>query len=285
MDLVSKIFKNFRGGRDTLEAPEFPPVPSSLATRPGRGSRMGGRWRAAACATTLLLLALAPAKTAAGIGFCILGTQPAALQGTGYAETSTLTEAECIASPLDEWCPLKDETKTFEYTDPDTGAVTTHDYYWWSACCTGMQGDRLIVDSTAGMPTCKAGSSADSCARGVWHGKLYTDLLGPAAGYNVQIAPGQSIIDANVYGGIMTGGADDAVGCKCTNDDPGCLTRGGSMTDGEDCLVCETERPCSPDARVEMSLSFFKITQVNFTFPFSASLDTGWVPAFPKLAG
>ena len=84
-----------------------------------------------------MLVLLAAAKgSLAGIGFCILDTQPEVLQGTGYAVTSALTEGQCTAAGHD-WCPLDDEEKTF--VNLGTQATEQIDYYWWSACCTGMQ--------------------------------------------------------------------------------------------------------------------------------------------------
>jgi hypothetical protein len=88
-----------------------------------------------------MLLLLAAAKgSLAGIGFCILDTrqQPEALQGTGYAVSNALTESECNTAGED-WCPLDDEVKQFEAVNPNTQATEQIEYYWWSACCTGMQ--------------------------------------------------------------------------------------------------------------------------------------------------
>ena len=88
-----------------------------------------------------MLLLLAAAKgSLAGIGFCILDTrqQPEALQGTGYAVGNALTESECNTAGED-WCPLDDEVKTFGAVNSVTQATEQIDYYWWSACCTGMQ--------------------------------------------------------------------------------------------------------------------------------------------------
>ena len=82
-----------------------------------------------------MLLLLAAAKgSLAGIGFCILDTrqQPEALQGTGYAASNALTEGECGAAGED-WCPLDDAVRTFAAVNASV------EYYWWSACCTGMQ--------------------------------------------------------------------------------------------------------------------------------------------------
>ena len=87
-----------------------------------------------------LLLLAAGEGGLAGVGFCILspGQQPEALQGTGYAASNALTEGECAAAGED-WCPLYDEVKTFEAVDPATQAAVQIEYYWWSACCSGMQ--------------------------------------------------------------------------------------------------------------------------------------------------
>jgi hypothetical protein len=86
----------------------------------------------------MLLLLVAAKGSLAGVGFCILDTQPEALQGTGYAASNALTESQCAAAGED-WCPLYDEVKTFEAVDPATQAAEQIEYYWWSACCTGMQ--------------------------------------------------------------------------------------------------------------------------------------------------
>ena len=86
----------------------------------------------------MLLLLVAAKGSLAGVGFCILDTQPEALQGTGYAASNALTESQCAAAGED-WCPLYDEVKTFEAVDPATQAAEQIEYYWWSVCCTGMQ--------------------------------------------------------------------------------------------------------------------------------------------------
>ena len=126
------------------------------------------------------------------------------------------------------------------------------------------------------MPTCKSGVAADKCTRGNWHDKLFEDLLGDDSGYNFQVAPGQSIISARAYGGY-----EEEVGCKCKNTEPICLQPG----DGDSCLVCETDTPCNADARVEMSISFFKITSVDLRsseLQFSAWLRQIWTD--PRLS-
>ena len=192
----------------------------------------------------------------AGVGFCIEATQPAALKGTGYAKISTIaTQAACSAGGH-EWCPLDDTKKAFDHADPATGVVTVGvEYYWYSACCTGTQGARLLVDSTIGKPTCKAGTTAAECTRGLWHGKLRADLIGPSSGYDKQVSPIRTKMNDTIYGGAAK------VGCLCTASDPNCLEPARTS---DKCLLCRTDEPCNDDgAAVSLSISFFKITSVD----------------------
>eukprot|EP01051_Picozoa_sp_SAG22_P000273 SAG22_NODE_6_length_41368_cov_49.702222_16_plen_579_part_00 len=225
----------------------------------------------------LLALGMLARRCAGGTGFC-LDLVPPALAGPGYtaAPSALVTQSLCEAAGH-EWCPLSDETKSFEYTDEGSGATAPVGYYWWSACCTGRQGQRLNADS-AGLPSCEAGMPATECSRRHWQTKLEADLLGDD--YNSQVAPGTPKTDPHTYGGFPRGGA--SVSCACAATDPGCAEPGL----GDNCLLCETDAACSEDgAKVEMSISFFKITSVDLRsseLDFSAWLRQIWTD--PRLA-
>jgi hypothetical protein len=142
-------------------------------------------------------------------------------------------------------------------------------YYWWSACCTGKQGQNLIPDADEGLPTCVAGMPALECKRRFWQQKLETDLLDDS--YNFQAAPADTVTTAHTYGGV----AGEAVGCKCNSTDPRCEMAGS----GSACLVCRTDEPCSDESTVKMSISFFKVTSVDLrssVLEFSAWLRQIW---------
>jgi hypothetical protein len=226
-----------------------------------KGLRSGG--------TLLLVQLLACSEgSAAGVGLC-LDQRPAGLAETGYTAASALTtRAQCVSAGH-EWCPLSNETKTFGYTDTASGATAQIEYYWWSACCTGKQGQSLIADSI-GLPTCESGTPALECRRRTWQQKLEADLLGGS--YNFQVAPGQVAVGSDEYGGVP----DELVGCKCKSTDPNCEMPGA----GADCLVCRTDEPCSQKSnQVQISVSFFKITSVDLRsseLEFSAWIRQIW---------
>ena len=82
-----------------------------------------GIMRLWACRVLLWVVALIRG-THAGIGFCIESTQPPALQGTGYATISSITTQAACTLGGHNWCPLDDETGSFDWEDPVTGAVS-----------------------------------------------------------------------------------------------------------------------------------------------------------------
>ena len=78
-----------------------------------------------------------------------------------------------------QWCPLRSRLETYEVDGVEVK------YYYYAACCTGVQGNRLIVDPLAELPTCSVGTSASKCKRVHWHSKLFNDLLGKDSGYTL----------------------------------------------------------------------------------------------------
>jgi hypothetical protein len=84
-------------------------------------------------------------------------------------------------------------------------------------------------------------------------------------------------VDPRFYGGVDP----ERVHCRCKNEDPECERPGP----GEDCLVCVTEESCGSATDVQLSISFFKITNVDLrTSEMDASVWVRQIWTDPRLA-
>lgn len=207
----------------------------------------------------LLALSLGVLRTAlAKIGFC-LNVVPPELQGTGFAEVSPLSESACKqAHGAKSWCPLDSRTDTWE-----VGGKSI-EYYWFSPCCNGRQGETLFVDSTSGFPTCFKGKMASQCTRSEWVQKVSEDLgvvvnrwpRGHPYFYDYQVGPSTlKPMDATRIGGLQ-----DAPSCSCKPESAKCLN---ISDDGNTCLLCTGISEACSDFQVQLSIHFFKLHTVD----------------------
>lgn len=195
---------------------------------------------------------------------------PSILQGTGFAQVSSTTQANCNAKL---WCPLLQTTKDYTFNG------TTVTYYYYSACCKGRQGWRLIADPAAGIPTCRLGTPASKCRRYEWNQKLEEDLGIQVNGdtpavtnawnnggglpdpwvYDFKVFPATHTMDGVNYGGQKFG--NDV--CVCPADSPFCVKW---TSDYKKCLWCKDVGPTKchhQSTDVKVGLHFFKIHTVD----------------------
>merc|ERR1740130_1763754 len=81
----------------------------------------------------------------APIGFC-LNVVPHEIEDTGFAANSSLNETQCKSKfGSSMWCPLTSELTPYPVINEE-GKKEVIMFYWFSPCCTGRQGSRLITD-------------------------------------------------------------------------------------------------------------------------------------------
>eukprot|EP01051_Picozoa_sp_SAG22_P017397 SAG22_NODE_2675_length_2316_cov_2.573297_1_plen_397_part_00 len=175
-------------------------------------------------------------RAAAAPGHCLDRVLP---EGS-YAGVSALrTHSQCVDAGH-AWCPLRNDTAV----DQRGG----EDYYRYSACCLGRQGRGLLV-SSAGRPTCEAGTDPANCTRLQWQSKLLRGLLRADNGdrYNRLVAPVTNRLAPPVEST-----------CSCAANASSCLS-----ASGEACLLCRTDARCTAELVVEVSLGVFKLAEVE----------------------
>lgn len=222
------------------------------------------RGRSAACALVAALLSgTGVGAGGARVGFC-LDNVPDALIGTGFTAPSTvLREDRCILNGY-AWCPLLNRTARWEQAN---GSVV--EYYWFSVCCVGGQGARLMPDD-GGMPSCRGTLDSGACTRSQWHAKFMYDFLGEGSGYEYQVSP------FSMKGTPLEPMAHwKEPPCVCRPSSPSCVA---SNADGSRCLKCTTDAPCGGD-EVRFGLNLYKLHSVDLKtteISFSAWVRQEW---------
>eukprot|EP00930_Biecheleria_cincta_P055136 TRINITY_DN41498_c0_g1_i1.p1 TRINITY_DN41498_c0_g1~~TRINITY_DN41498_c0_g1_i1.p1 ORF type:complete len:862 (-),score=120.36 TRINITY_DN41498_c0_g1_i1:328-2874(-) len=204
----------------------------------------------------------------AGKGFC-LETRSPELEDTGFTDVSSRTSRQDCLQAGYEWCPLRNSTREWKVNGK------TIIYYYFSACCTGFQGQSLIVDTESGLPSCRANMSADKCKRVHWHQKFLRDKIDPAgpSRYDYRAAPSLWYADPDYYGGSPIKSS-----CSCSPDAPNCEV---PHQDGKRCTICLTDAHCADDdgLKIRVNMNFFKIAAIDLKsseFHFSAWLRFEW---------
>lgn len=196
----------------------------------------------------VLVLTLLPFSQAVFNGGFCLDNVPEKYKGTGFTAASTLTKAQCT-NQGHSWCPLSNITNV----DNGKGKWEGYDWYYFSGCCTGKQGKKLIADAGEnGWPTCIAGKNAKECTRTMWGDKWFKDFVYlDTSGYDFRVTVSSVVTDPNTYGG--TGAST----CTCKATDPNC-----KIKKGDACLVCKQDAACSID-QVQLGINFFKLHTID----------------------